>query len=627
MCGIAGILRFHGQAVDTASIEAMTNAIAHRGRDSAGLVLGGSQRDVAGNLLAPAYPGLALGHRRLSVIDLAAHSAQPMFSGDRRFCIVYNGELYNYLLLREELSKTGYPFATQSDTEVVLAAYAIWGADCLPRFNGMFAFAVWDERERTLFCARDAIGVKPFYYTLDERGFRFASESRALVDADTRLAPLAVTAYFFSMYAPRHLSIYEGVHKLLPGHSLRISTDGKTSTTAWWRMPPSAIVDDDAETAAQRMQALLDRAVKTQLQSDVPVGALLSGGFDSGMIVASAAAQIDKLHTYSVGFEGGNQDSELPVAHAMAQRYGTEHHERIIRNNEVMGMLDHALAGMSEPVADSAMVPTWCLSKMAADDGVKVLLSGTGGDEVFAGYSRYVSSTRSRQLMYGVPASLRRMIGHLLPGNPVLSARLLHPALDMSIFTGGSPALAGQALPGGVSMRAFLETMARDVYPRGQQHAANLYEHMQFDLQVYLPDLLLFLLDQLTMAHTVEGRVPLLDTDLIAASYALRPMLHADPAKAETRRLMRRMAQARLDPRTFTARKQGFSGPVRAWIAANRDTFRERTMAIRHIPGLEHLQPERWWQRASVEQNPYWAQEVFLLYCFTTWYQLHGHAG
>jgi asparagine synthase (glutamine-hydrolysing) len=311
----------------------------------------------------------------------------------------------------------------------------------------------------------------------------------------------------------------------------------------------------------------------------------------------------------------------------MAQRYGTEHHERIIRGSEVLHMLDQALAGMSEPVADSAMVPTWCLSKMAAEDGIKVLLSGTGGDEVFAGYSRYVSSTRSRQLMYGVPASLRRMLGHVLPGSPVLSARLLHPALDMSIFTGGSPALAGQVLPGGMSMRGFLDIMARNVYPQAQTGTANLYEHMQFDLQVYLPDLLLFLLDQLTMAHTVEGRVPLLDTELIAASYALQPALHADPAKSETRCLMRRMAQERLDPRTFTARKQGFSGPVRAWINANRDIFRARTMSARDIPELAHLQPERWWADPSAEQNPYWAQEVFMLYCFTTWYQLHGHAG
>lgn len=626
MCGIAGILRFRGQAVDVSRIETMTNAIAHRGRDSAGIVLGGSQRDAAGNVTAPSYPGLALGHRRLSVIDLAAHSAQPMFSTDRRFCLIYNGELYNYLALREELVKTGYAFQTHSDTEVVLAAFAVWGSDCLRRFNGMFAFVIWDEREQSLFCARDAIGVKPFYYTLDEQGFGFASESRALTDASTRLEPLAVTAYFFSMYAPRHMSIYAGVHKLLPGHSLRIGTDGRIETTVWWQMPPSAISGDDAETAAHRMQALLDRAVKSQLQSDVPVGALLSGGFDSGMIVASAAAHAGTLHTYSVGFEGGVQDSELPIARAMAQRYGTQHHERIIRDNEVMSMLDHALADMSEPVSDSAMVPTWCLSKMAAADGVKVLLSGTGGDEVFAGYSRYVSSTLSRQLMYGVPSGLRRLIGHLLPSNPVLSSRLLHPALDMSVFTGGSPALAGQALPYGMQMREFLETMATTVYPQATTATPDLYRHMQFDLQVYLPDLLLFLLDQLTMAHTVEGRVPLLDTELIAASYALQPQLHADPKTAETRRLMRRMARDRLDPRTFTARKQGFSGPVRAWIAANRETFRERVMSARSIPGLEHLQPERWWQGASVEQNPYWAQEVFLIYCFTTWYQLHGRA-
>lgn len=616
MCGIAGILNFNGRPVGPDALAAMTNAIAHRGRDSAGMVTGGAPG------VLPAYAGLALGHRRLSIIDLSAQSAQPMFSSDRRHCLVYNGELYNYRQLRAELEASGRRFITGSDTEVVLQAYIAWGAACLQRFNGMFAFAIWSEDSQSLLCARDAIGIKPFYYTLDTEGFRFASESQALLNGRAALSPQAVAAYFFSMYVPRHLSIYAGVEKLLPGHALRVYANSKIERHAWWQLPKTGGTNCRPEEAAVQLQGLLDRAVENQLQSDVPVGALLSGGFDSGMIVASAAAR-GSLHTYSAGFDDGQQFNELPIARALAARYGTIHHERTIGGNEVMGLLDAAIAHLSEPVADSAMVPTYCLSGMAAADGVKVLLSGTGGDEVFGGYSRYVASSWRRRLLYGLPAALRQLIGHTLPSAPTFAARLLHPSLDMVVYTGGSPALTAQVLPAGIEMRRFLTAMATDVYPQARPATAELYAHMEFDLQVYLPDLLLMLLDQLTMAHTVEGRVPLLDVDLITASYALTPHLHADPHSTETRKLMRLMARGKLDERTFSARKQGFSGPVRSWITHNREAFRERVMSIREVPGMERLRPDAWWQ-SGADRDPYWASEVFMLYCFATWYHTHA---
>lgn len=619
MCGIAGILNFGGRPVAPAQIEAMTEAIAHRGRDSNGVAIGGTDGALS------AYPGIALGHRRLSIIDLSPNSAQPMFSADRRFCIVYNGELYNYRQLRSELANRGEQFVTQSDTEVVLKAYMAWGASCLARFNGIFAFALWNDESQTLFCARDALGVKPFYYSLDAEGFRFASESQALVQRRASLSPLAVASYFFSMYVPRHLSIYAGVRKLLPGHATQVHTNGRVEEIAWWKLTRTETRRSSPAEAAEQLQALLDRSVEGQLQSDVPVGALLSGGFDSGMIVASAAPRCPALHTYSVGFDDSRQFNELPVARALAGRYGTIHHERTIAGPEVMGMLDAAIAAMSEPVADSAMVPTWCLAGMAAQDGVKVLLSGTGGDEVFAGYTRYVASSWRRKMLYTLPAALRGLVGRALPANSTLGARLLHPALDMAMYSGGSPSLAAQVLPSGTDLGSFLAQLATEVYPQARTGAPALYEHMEFDLQVYLPDLLLMLLDQLTMTHTVEGRVPLLDVQLIAASYALAPELHADPQHAETRKVMRRMARGKLDERTFSNPKQGFSGPVRSWIDANRDAFRGRVMAARGLPGLDRLRPETWWEPGAPERNPYWAQEIFLIYCFTTWY--HAHAG
>jgi asparagine synthase (glutamine-hydrolysing) len=342
------------------------------------------------------------------------------------------------------------------------------------------------------------------------------------------------------------------------------------------------------------------------------------------MIVASASRSAASLHTYSVGFDDGQQFDELPIAEGLANRYGTFHHERRIRSSEVIELLDKAIASMSEPVADSAMVPTYCLSQMAAQDGVKVLLSGTGGDEVFAGYSRYVGSTGRRKILNWLPRSLRNFIGRTAWRNTTFGARLKYASLDMMLVTGGSVQLARQFFQSDRSFNVFLEELARNIFPTPQPDSQGLYENMQFDLQVYLPDLLLMLLDQLTMAHTVEGRVPLLDVGLIKASYSLSSELHAMPCQSETRRLMRRIAAGKLDPRTFSTPKQGFSGPVRSWIERNKSKFRERVMDSRHIPFLCDLPVENFWKPAAQKSNPFWATEVFSLYCFSTWYQAHA---
>lgn len=619
MCGIAGILTFNGSPVRDEEISSLNGALAHRGRDSAAYFLGGaSNGDFSG------YPGIALGHRRLSIIDLSPHSAQPMRSQNSAASIVYNGELYNYLELRSELISAGFRFKTDSDTEVIVAAYDAWGEECLHRFNGMFAFAIWDEANQSLFCARDPIGIKPFYYTLTDARFSFASESQALVAGKTKaLDSTAVACYFMSMYVPRHLSIFAGVSKLLPGHSVKVTRQGQVSINKYWNMPEVQFRHPSPCDAAAELTDLLDKAVKAQLRSDVPVGALLSGGFDSGMIVASAARAGLPLHTYSVGFDDGIQASELPIARDMAARYGSIHHERVISGSEIIGFLDSALGNMSEPVADSAIVPTYCLSGMAAEDGVKVLLSGAGGDEVFAGYSRYVASSLQRKLLFTLPRVIRSALGRTLCANSLLGARLTHPALDMLVYAGGSPALAKRFFQNDSDFRRFLDGLVKGVFPVPIYQQAPLYEHMSFDLQVYLPDLLLMTLDQLTMAHTVEGRVPLLDIELIKASYSLSPELHASPTKSTTRRLMREMAVARVDPRTFTARKQGFSGPVRYWIAHNSAVFKEVIMAAREIPEIRGWPIEELWKSGEREQTPAWAKDMFTLYCFSRWYHTH----
>ena len=617
MCGIAGILQFHDRPAELEKITLMTNAICHRGRDSEGILMGGSER-------GPSNISVALGHRRLSIIDLSDSAVQPMVSVSRRFSIVYNGEIFNYKELKKELIGLGFSFLTESDTEVVLTSWEAWGVGCLKRFNGMFAFAIWDEENQCLHCARDALGVKPFFYLLNRDGFSFSSESRSLAKISNGLNPEAITAYFFSTYIPRELSIYKNVQKLLPGHYLQVKADGQSSLTRWWSLPEIATKFLGEDQAVNLLQNRLNQGVERQLQSDVPIGAFLSGGFDSGMIVASAAQNIANLHTYSAGFYDGQQFNELPMARSLSARYGTRYHERLITNSEVISILDKAIACMTEPVADSAVVPTWCLSEMAAADGVKVLLSGTGGDEVFGGYLRYVGHTHRRALMHQLPFTLRKTIGSLLPRSSPLGARMANHELDMLMFAGGSQRLALASLLPDHSADYLFGRMGEVFAPaRLQSNAPLLYKNMAFDLQVYLPDLLLTVLDQITMAHTIEGRVPLLDLDLLSASYSLQANLHAHPTQSTTRKLMRLMAKNKLDPQTFTAPKQGFSGPVRRWIEENSYQFKDRTMSLRSIEGLEYLNPELWWTDPKLKNDPAWANEIFLMYCLATWYDFN----
>jgi asparagine synthase (glutamine-hydrolysing) len=617
MCGIAGVLTFDGRPVRPTEVSALTDAQSHRGRDSAGVIVGGSHRDAVSS-----YAGVGLGHRRLSIIDLSEDSAQPMRSADRNLCITYNGELYNYRALRGELTAAGQTFRTESDTEVVLAAYAQWGEGCLNRFNGMYAFAIWDEVDQSLFCARDPLGIKPFYYRLAGGCFKFASEGQALTPPGERaLNPEAVYAFLLSMYVPGHLSIFAGVQKLLPGRLLRVRRTGSVETKRFWSLDTSKVLDLLPADAANLLQAKLDGAVAAQLRSDVPVGALLSGGFDSGMVVASAARCSVPLHTYSAGFDDQRQVDELPIARSMAQRYGTIHRERRIRTDEVLPLLERAIGAMSEPVADSAIVPTFCLSQMAAEDGVKVLLSGTGGDEIFAGYGRYVGSTAARTVLLSLPDRMRKALANTVAGRSVLSARLRHRSIDMLMNTGGSSRLARLAIGDNAAFARFLEELATQVLPRPDPASPGLSQHMQFDLQAYLPDLLLFLLDQLTMAHTVEGRVPLLDVGLVEACFSQPPDYHA--TGLQTKLLMRRMAATRLDPRTLEGPKQGFSGPVVKWTEDRRDLLIERVRELKSVACLENLPFDQLLAQDPAGHDPRSAAEVFSLYCLSVWHQAH----
>jgi asparagine synthase (glutamine-hydrolysing) len=612
------MLGFDGRPVQRSRIQALTDALGHRGRDSANVLHCESQ--VAGTM----YAGLALGHRRLSIIDLSDGAAQPMWSDVSGHVMVYNGELYNYLELRNELIAVGHRFRTDSDTEVVLAAYCQWGEACVRRFNGMFALAIWDEAKQQLFCARDPLGIKPFYYVETSEEFAFASESQALMKLyPGGLSRDGVVCYLLSMYVPRELSIYERVRKLLPGHVTRVETDGTRHTYSYVDAPVPE-VEMTFDEAADTLLATLDAAVYRQLRSDVPVGLLLSGGFDSGMLLASASRMGVRLHTYSVGYAAGSQESELETAAEVAAMHRALHRQRVIEDDEVLPLLNRALACLTEPVADTAMVPTYCLAGMAAEDGVKVLLSGTGGDEVFAGYSRYVSSSFPRRILFALPYVMRDVLGRTLFNGTYSGLRLCNPSLDMMTYAGGSRELARYLLPKKSDWLSFLDHLSGAVFPAPDISRGILHANIAFDTQVYLPDLLLLLLDQLTMVHTIEGRVPLLDLELLAAAQRVPLFHHADPSKPHTRLLMRRMAEGRVSPRTFSAKKMGFSGPVVSWITSNELEIREVVMTLRNQSILAELPIEALWETGVRTPSRGWAMQMFSLYCMAGWLASHA---
>ena len=619
MCGIAGILKFNDWAVLDEEVRRLTYLMRHRGKDNETVMVGGTK----GNRLS-AYAGIGLGHRRLSIIDLSEESNQPFGAVESKSWIVFNGELYNYIEVREELKKAGCRFHTNSDTEVVLQAYDYWGEDCLLRFNGMFAFAIWDERQQLLFCARDPLGIKPFYYIRNEVGFSFSSESAALADySRSNLDSDSLYAYILGMYVPREKSIYRGIKKLLPGTSLTISRNGTVTEKKYWELSNHSHSLVSAERAAQEMEKLLDDAVTLQLRSDVPVGTLLSGGFDSGLLVALAAGKIKRLHTYSIGFDSDEQLNELDVARSLAAKYKTIHRQRLLASDEILPYLDKAILSLSEPVSDSAIVPTYCLSEMAAADGVKVLLSGTGGDEIFGGYSRYTGYSFFRKLFLSVPHKMRTFLADSFLKNTELGARLKYASLDMVLCEASVPQLVKEILADKEKFLAFLQELIA-LYPP-QSDSPLLYEQMKFDLQTYLPDLLLYEFDQVTMAHTVEGRVPYLDKELVQKAYSYNASLHVEGNR--TKKIQRIIAKGKVDDRTFIEKKQGFSGPIRKWIRNNPEHFLERVREIKNISGLENINIGRIYDTAVNDAPARWYNEVFSLYCLVTWFNAGRNAG
>jgi asparagine synthase (glutamine-hydrolysing) len=573
--------------------------------------------------------------RRLSIIDLAT-GHQPIANEDATAWIVFNGEIYNYRDLREELLGRGHRFRTTSDTEVIVHAYEEWGRDAFARLRGMFGLAIWDRVRRTLWLARDRLGIKPLYYTVRDGRLHFGSELKSLLAAGAvsrEVDPAALDHYLAFLYTPPDRSIFKGVAKLPPGHLLEWR-DGDARVTRYWSPPAVEHAPRSDEDAVEMLHERLRSAVRSHLVSDVPLGAFLSGGLDSSLVVAlMAEASAGPVKTFSIGFEEAAYN-ELDAARVVARHFGTEHHELVVRP-DALGIVDRLVDHFDEPFADASAIPTWYVSELARRH-VKVVLSGDGGDELFAGYDRYMPHPQVARFDRLAPPGARQAAGLLARVMP-LGARgrrfLGHVAREADARYVDAISFFGPA-----ERRALLRPIEGSGTPgpeeamesrlRGWSHLPPVSRQMRLDLETYLPEDVLTKVDRMSMAHSIESRVPLLDHPLV--EFAVRLPLDLKIRDGRRKWLLRQVAARVLPADVLARRKQGFAVPLGAWFrgdlrdacqdllgsarARQRGLFdaREVDRLLReHLDGRRNHELRLWqlvmlelWQRAYVETTP-----------------------
>ena len=580
MCGIVGIIGFHAR-VPAELLERATQSLAHRGPDDGGTVI----------LCDPAREEveIGLGNRRLAILDLSPLGHQPMNDPATGNWIVYNGEVYNFREVRERLEKAGLRFSSLSDTEVILKAYAYWGESCLHEFRGMFAFAIWDARKRCLFVARDPMGIKPLYYCQSDRYFIFSSEVRTLLG--TGLAPRAIDPAglinyltFGSLYDPN--TLVAGVKSLPPGHALTWK-DGQASLAKYWDLvdadgPAPGAPAETRDESEEQVAAMIDECVRMQMVSDVPVGIFLSGGIDSSSLVGILNRNSLRPSTFSIVFREADY-SEAEYSRAIAKQFRTDHHEIMVAQSDLFAAIDPAIHAMDQPTIDG--INTYFVSEKTRAAGVKVALSGLGGDEMFAGYSSFSTVPRMERFVQAwkqVPATVRAPLANVFAGiapandqnrkltalarsngnvvHPYFLARMLFTPEQQSellqMMRAGSAALlrANQPLTESVSRAHSLDPVNRVSY---------------LEARCYMLNTLLRDSDSMSMAHGLEVRVPLIDHQLARRILALPGRWKLD-ARTPKPLLLRALA-GKLPDKIVHRPKRGFTLPFEHWL---RDALR-----------------------------------------------------
>ncbi|MBO9490490.1 asparagine synthase (glutamine-hydrolyzing) [Endozoicomonas sp. G2_1] len=627
MCGIAGFTTFGTTTASLDSVQKMGQAIYHRGPDA------GSEY-IADNI--------ALCHRRLAIIDLSDAGIQPMHSLDDRYVIAFNGEIYNFREHRDVLIAQGVEFRTQTDTEVILALYALEGEACLAKLNGMFAFAIWDKQEQTLFIARDRMGKKPLYYHFDGQNLYFASELKSLLAINVIpkvIRPDAVYDFFAYQYVPDPKTIFNDVFKLAPGHYLTLKAQ-QLDIQQYWDISFAQQNHSDEKTIKSELTALTKSCTESRMLADVPLGAFLSGGVDSSGVVA-LMSQIAKeqdneaVTTCSIGFDD-KKFNETEFAQAVADKYNTQHHEFTVHQN-VNDNLAHIVSFFDEPFADPSLVPTFFVSELARQK-VTVAVAGDGGDEVFAGYEKYSVDHLENNLREKFPKWLRKSVFpslanlagsiNLTPfrrAKSLLNSLSVDPAMGFYISNSFITDQTWQSLVNS-EMKSELgnyhpSKVTLDAYHKadGTDHLAKI---LYTDMKTYLPGGILVKVDRMSMANSLEVRAPILDFNLVEYAARIPSALKFNTVKNnEKKYILKEIFKPFLPNDILYRKKMGFSVPLADWLRSEIKDLAQEHILNKQKGLVDYFKPEAieqlWHEHQSKKHDhsaPLWSMLMFQMW-------------
>jgi asparagine synthase (glutamine-hydrolysing) len=620
MCGICGIFDFKGNPIDREIVRQMKSAIVHRGPDGEGEFF---DKEVG------------LGHRRLSIIDVDGGS-QPIGNEDNSIQVVFNGEIYNFIELREELQKYGHQFRTHSDTEVIVHAYEQWGIQCVKRFNGMFAFALWDSNKRELFLARDHLGIKPLYYITLGNQLLFASEIKALLQHKScpRVVDIDALAELFTFrYVPSPKTLFKNIMKLPPAHTLVVSRSGIRIERFWDWGPAERKAYKEVD-LIEEYQDLLEDAVKLQLRSDVPLGLFLSSGVDSGMLLAIMSKHTSKaVQTFTIGFEDGEKTNEVEGAKDLAQMFGADHYHQILGPSDYIDYYERYMWDLEEPVGNETAAAFYFVAKLTSQH-VKVALTGQGADEPWAGYDRHKGAKLSG--MYSqLPSIITNNFASLISMVPGRMERLKRGVVSLSepdtltrfakIYSFFSAEMKEHLYTG-----ALKQTFEGDHY--GTRHALSrlqnnvkhldpLTQMLYIDTRANLPDDLLMVGDKTSMANSLEARVPFLDYRLVQFVESLPPALKLNGINGKY--LHKKAAEKWLPKEIVHRKKKGFANPIENWFRVGMKDYVEECLlssdsAMGRYFNQDYIRKILELDRSGKEQ---YRRQIYLLVSLELWHR------
>jgi len=637
MCGIAGFLTKNYEQLTTNDLVAMGNAISHRGPDAHGEYLDNS---------------VGLCHRRLSILDLSEAGNQPMFSDDENVVIVFNGEIYNFLELRQDLEQEGVSFRSGTDTEVIIKLYEKLGVNCLEKLNGMFAFALWDKKLNKLFIARDRLGKKQLYYYQEEEQeqtpgqlkahegfgkFAFGSEIKAILalpDIKKEIRLDAVHDFFAYQYIPDPKSIFKHIHKLPPAHYMVIE-QGKITIEKYWQLSFAQQSKCDEKQNVNILQNLITETTKRRMISDVPLGAFLSGGVDSSGVVATMSKLSDKpIKTCTIAFDN-KKYNEAEFAKSVAEQYGTEHHEFLVHQN-VADSIEHIVSFFDEPFADPSLIPTFFVSELARKE-VTVAIAGDGGDEVFAGYEKYATDHVENQLRNKFPDWIRKTIfPSLARGFGLVNLDVFKRAKSLLTSLSVSPQMGFYITNSFITDEAWDQLATTDVKEQlGDYHPSSftlekyneadgpdhLSKILYTDMKTYLTGGILVKVDRMSMANSLEVRAPILDKEIIEFAATLPSDLKFK--NKEKKYILKEAFKPYLTDDILYRKKMGFSVPLAQWFRVEIKEIAQRYL-IDEVSGLVTIfdlqQVNKVWSEHQHEQRDHSAL-LWSMLMFEMWWQ------